>query len=401
MESSGPHQHRIQSTINCIDLYPVFVPFSQPVRQTMQGAAGGLGMALDIDRPWLGGDFVLCRLTAQDGAVGWGEVFVWLPETGVTSEQILAIVRSDLAWYVLGKNPFDVNEIRRAMDRNIARNEVAKGLLDMACYDLMGRLANRPARDMMGRSDVDEVDLCALVPLSDPEVMTGLARGFVEAGFKTLRIKLGLGPTEDEVIIRAVRQAVGQAVRLRVDYNQAYEPRTAVEAIRRIEFAGIDYAEQPVRADDFIGMAYVQARLDTPLMAHEGCFSLAEIQTLAHMDAIRVIGLNTERPGGVTHMLRALDLAEKLGLDAVLHNQSLGVGTAVHLHLAAARHHQLAHATEAFGGVMFENDLLPRPIHVQAGRAQVPAGPGWGVEPDHNAIENYTQAPPIRIETGR
>ena len=68
---------RIQS----IELTPVYVPFKDSVRRSMASAEGGLGMALKAEEAWLGEDFVICRLRAEDEHTGLGEVFVYLPET--------------------------------------------------------------------------------------------------------------------------------------------------------------------------------------------------------------------------------------------------------------------------------------------------------------------------------
>src|SRR5512139_1255618 len=133
-----------------IELFPLHVPFRAVVREAMARSAGGLGMAIPAEEAWTGGDFVIARLTAEDGTSGVGEAFVWLPETGVSPAQVIDAVQHGLGCYVLGASPFDVEALRARMDANVARSEVAKGLLDMACYDLMGRIAGRPAHDFMG-----------------------------------------------------------------------------------------------------------------------------------------------------------------------------------------------------------------------------------------------------------
>ncbi|RJP68896.1 MAG: hypothetical protein C4532_11920 [Candidatus Abyssobacteria bacterium SURF_17] len=85
-----------------IELTPVFVPFRETVKQAMQSGSGGLGMAIAAEEAWLGEDFVICRLFADDGNIGTGEAFVWLPETGVSPEQIIDAVEHALGRYVLG-----------------------------------------------------------------------------------------------------------------------------------------------------------------------------------------------------------------------------------------------------------------------------------------------------------
>ncbi len=381
-----------------VELTPVYVPFREVVREIMGSGAGGLGMAIPAEEEWLGGDFIICRLTAEDGNTGLGEALVWLPETGTSTSQVIGIIAQALSRYVLGESPFDVERIRHRMNCNVSRNEVAKGLLDMACYDLAGRISGRRACDLMGGCATEEIPLAALIPLADVQSMVFLAKSFQLGGIGTIRCKLGGGIREDEEIIRRIREEVGEGMRIRVDYNQAYTPEQAVRAIRAIEPYAIDFAETPVRATDYLGMARVQSQVSTPLMAHEGCFSLQDIVTLSELGAIGVVGINSERPGGVTDALRAISYAELRGMSVCLHNQTLGIASAMQMHIAAARFHSLGHAVELFGHVMFEDDLIVEAIDYEGGFASLPAGPGWGVELDQEALDHYATAPPVVLE---
>jgi muconate cycloisomerase len=381
-----------------IELTPVFVPFRDAVREAMRSGPGGLGMAIAAEEDWLGGDFVIAKLIAEDGTAGAGEAFVWLPETGVSPREVIGSIELGLGRYLLGDTPFAVERIRRRMQNNVARSEVAKGLLDMACYDLMGRISGRPAHDFMGGRSVDAVPLAALIPLVDIDEMLQMARAFRRGGTTSFRIKLGRDINDDVRIISRAREVLGDDVRIRVDYNQAYSAADAVRAIRAIEPFGVDVAEQPVRLNDALGMAYVQKRVNTPLMAHEGCFSLQDIVTLVELGAIGVVGINSERPGGVTNALRAIAYAEQRGLGVVLHNQPLGIASAMQVQLAAARHHSLGHAIELFGQIMLEDDLIVDGLDYRGGEVAVPEGPGWGVQLDEDALERYATGPTISVE---
>ncbi|HSV96545.1 MAG TPA: mandelate racemase/muconate lactonizing enzyme family protein [Spirochaetota bacterium] len=381
-----------KTRITRIDLTALHVPFHRHVRDLMAQGAGGLGMAIPAEEEWLGGDFVLCALHDNEGRVGWGEVFVWLPETGVSPGQIIDIIRASLSRYVIGESPFNVEKIMHRMESNVARCEAAKGLLDMACYDLAARTAGVEACELMGGACTRELPLCALVPLMDTASMLGIGRMFYDEGYRSFRLKLGMNINDDIEKVRSFRETLGNDIRLRIDYNQAYSVADAVRAIRAIEPYRIDFAEQPVRAADYIGMAEVQRQVAVPVMAHEGCFSLRDFITLAELGAVRVLGVNSERPGGVTMALRAIALAWSRGMGVVIHNQPLGIASAMHLHLAAARYHSLGHAVELFGHAMLENDLIVSPIDYTGGIAKLPGGPGWGVEPDPAALEKYRTA---------
>jgi muconate cycloisomerase len=381
-----------------IELFPLHVPFREVVRETMARSAGGLGMAIPAEEAWLGGDFVIARLTADDGSTGIGEAFVWLPETGVSPVQVIDAVRGGLARYVLGENPFEVERLRLRMDNNVARSEVAKGLLDMACYDLMGHVAGRPAHDFMGGRGADSLPLAALIPLADEKFMVDMALAFQQSGTGTFRFKLGSGIDADRRVIGLAREALGQAARIRVDYNQAYTPVAAMQAIAAIAPFEIDCAEQPVRADDWLGMARVQRAVSVPLMAHESCFSFTDFTVLLELGAVGVLGVNTERPGGITQALRAIDYAAERGIGTVLHNQPLGIASAAQVHLGTARASVLGHAMELFGHIMMEDDLIVEPLDYSNGCVQVPRGPGLGIVLDEAALDRYATAAAVVVE---
>jgi muconate cycloisomerase len=329
----------IKDEITSIELTPLHVPFKDYVIKAMGEGEGNLGMAIAAEEAWLGGDFVVCKLITKRGNLGLGEAFLWLPETGVSPNQIIDAIKNCLAKYILGENPFNIEKINYRMDVNLARNEAAKGMIDMACYDLMGQITDLPACYYMGGKFVDKIPLAALIPLGDPMLMKGLVRTYYKKGFRNFRLKLG----------KSVE-----------DYNQAYSPSMAVRAIKAIEPYGIDFAEEPVNASDYLGMAYVQSRVNVPLMSHEGFFSLKDFITLVELKAVRVLGLNSDRPGGVTKALKALNYAKMRGLGVVLHNQPLGIASAMHIHFAAAKYPFID-----------------------------PEGPGWGVKLDENALDRF------------
>ena len=384
--------------IERIELYPLRVPFRESVRDAMARSASGLGMAIPAEEAWTGGDFVIARLTAEDGSSGVGEAFVWLPETGVSPAQVIDAVLNGLGRYVLGASPFDVEPLRVRMDANVARSEVAKGLLDIACYDLMGRIAGKPAHEFMGGAAAETLPLAALISMADADFMVEMARFFQDGGTATFRLKLGGGVAEDMQVVARMREALGAAVRLRVDYNQAYTPEKAIAAINAIAPFGIDCAEQPVRADDWLGMQRVQAAVAVPLMAHEGCFSYTDFTALAALDAVRVLGVNTERPGGITQALRAIDFAAARGMGTILHNQPLGIASAAQIHIGAARASVLGHAMELFGHIMMEDDLITDALDYSGGQVRVPTGPGLGVTLDEGALDRYVCSPPATLQ---
>ena len=275
------------------------------------------------------------------------------------------------------------------MDNNLARNDAAKRMIDMACYDLMGQISDLPACYLMGGKFVDKISLAALIPLGHPMLMKGLVRSYYKKGYRNFRLKLGKSVKDDEEIVRTIRKIFEEDNNLRVDYNHAYYPPTAVRAIKAIEKYSIDFAEEPVRASDYLSMAYVQNRVNIPLMAHEGFFSLNYFISLVELKAVRVLGLNSGPPRGVTKALKAFNYAKMRGLGVVLHNQLLGIASIMHIHFTATKFPWIDYTTELFGQEMLVDDLISKPIDYSNGYAFVPDGPGWGVKLDEDALNKF------------
>ena len=116
------------------------------------------------------------------------------------------------------------------MDNNLARNDAAKGMIDMACYDLMGQITDLPACYFMGGKFVEKIPLAALIPLGHPMLMKRLVRSFYKRGYRNFRLKLGKSVKDDVEIVRSIRKIFEEEINIRVDYNQAYNPSTAVRA---------------------------------------------------------------------------------------------------------------------------------------------------------------------------
>ena len=319
---------------------------------------------------------------------------MWLPESGVANRGMASAIEHHLGAYVLGARPVAVQALAARFDRNVARNEMAKGLVDIACHALAARQLGVPVHALIGGAAVDRIPLCGLVPLAAPDTVAEICAGYQRSGYGTARIKLGTGPDADRDVITAVRERFGPDLRLRVDYNQAYSAPQAIRALRLLEPLGIDAAEQPLPLGDLVGMVEVARRTTIPLFLHEGFFALGDLVALIDAGGCGVVGINGERPGGLTGALRAIDYAAARGMGTIIHNQPLGIGTAMHAHLAAARFDRLGHDVELAGDVMFDHHLVHERYHVEKGNLVLPGGPGWGIDVDRDALDDHLVAPP-------
>ncbi len=388
--------HDGSAPVERVELFEARVPLSELARGAMAASDNGLGMAIPAEEPWLEADFLFCRLVDEDGVEGWGEAYVWLPESGVATATWRR--RSTTTWppTCSGSRPIEVQALAARMDRNVARNEMAKGLLDIACHELAARQIGRPVHDLIGGATVDRIPLCGLIPLASPATVAAIApatRRPATARCASSWAPAPRGPRRDRGSARALRRPAASAGGLQPGLLR----RGAARALALIEPFGIDAAEQPLPVGDLVGMVDLARRTNVPLFLHEGFFTLGDLVALVEAGGCGVVGINGERPGGITAALRAIDYASARGLGTIIHNQPLGIGTAMHAHLAAARFDRLGHAVELAGDVMFDQHLTTTRYAMEDGHLVLPGGPGWGIDVDRDALDDHLVAAPISI----
>ncbi|QPV62933.1 o-succinylbenzoate synthase [Halosimplex litoreum] len=255
-----------------------------------------------------------------------------------------------------------------------ARHGFATALLDADA-----RADDRPLYRWFDDSrTVESVPVNATVGDADPETTVGHASGAVEEGVDCLKLKVGARSVDEDVErVRAVRQAVGDDVTLRLDANGGWSRAEAERALERVEPLGVAYAEQPVPADDLAGLAGlrgsgVDIAIDEGLVEH----SMAEVFDAEAADVVVLKPMVLGGPGNArTLALRARDEGMEpvvtTTVDAVVARTA-----AVHV---AASIPDVAPCGLATADMLAE-DLADDPAPVKDGRIAVPQDPGIGVE---------------------
>jgi muconate cycloisomerase len=242
----------------------------------------------------------------------------------------------------------------------------------------------------LGGKTTESIPLVGLVGLGSIDQMIRETMSWIDAGYRSVRIKTGLGVKEDAQIIKKIRETVGPSIKLRIDANQAYSPPMAIRVIKALEPYDIEIAEQPTVWYDFEGLARVTASVDTPVLPHESLYSIYDAIQLDRMGAGNIYALKTYRPGGIT-------LAKKLAMYMELRNIpmfvcsaiELAVSTAASAHFATAFYRNIKYASEMSGPVGLEDDVAEPGIKIEKGNASVFERPGYGVDLDEKRMKKY------------
>jgi L-alanine-DL-glutamate epimerase-like enolase superfamily enzyme len=151
-----------------------------------------------------------------------------------------------------------------------------------------------------------------------------------------LKLKVGTDAATDVARVRAVRQAAGPGVRIRLDANQGWTPREAVGVITALEDAGLDIelVEQPVQAADLDGLAWVTSRVQTAVMADESVYGPRDLVEVIRRRAADLVNVKLAKCGGLSAARTLLDVAESHQVGTIVGSMMeshIGVGAAASL----------------------------------------------------------------------
>ncbi|CAG7925233.1 unnamed protein product [Penicillium olsonii] len=282
----------------------------------------------------LGEPSIVVRLRADDGIEGWAETAplgsTYLPNS--FASEIAAL--KELGPAVLGLDPRSTGSINAAMDRVMVAGTAAKSVLDVACWDIMGKSMKLPTAVLLGGKLGDKVPAFSVIGVVEPEIAVQKARDEVSNGVKALQLKVGDDPSSDARRVKAIREAVPDGIEVWADANAGW---TLDQALKFARALGQDLAvplEQPCRLmSDCIE---VGRRTGLPITLDECIFTMADL-VAAHAGGITGINIKISRVGGFTKARTLRDAAVALDMMVVIDDTwGCALTTAQNLQMAAS-----------------------------------------------------------------
>lgn len=282
---------------------------------------------------------IIVEIHTDTGNVGFGDAPPTGAVTGHTRGAIIGALKEHITKSIVGLDIGNFEEIMLRLNRCIIGNTSAKAAVDIALYDLYGQLYQAPLYQLLGGYR-KEIITDITISVNSPEEMAGDSIHAVKRGFETLKIKVGKDARTDLERMKAIRNAVGYDVKLRIDANQGWKPKEAVQALLKMEDAGLDieFVEQPVEAHDIEGMKFVTDHVSIPVLADESVFSPQDALTILQRRAADLINIKLMKTGGLYNALKICSIAETYGVECMIGcmlEAKVSVNAAVHL--AAAK----------------------------------------------------------------
>jgi L-alanine-DL-glutamate epimerase-like enolase superfamily enzyme len=362
--------------ISSIEATPVAVPFRASEHWAFGSRRGMISILLHVH--------------TDEGVTGIGEAAAY-----PSAEIVLAILRS-VESLVLGESPFNIEKLMRRIHvvgtwHHVKATSPAMAAIEMACWDIAGKVCGQPLVNLFGGRVRDEVEYFYYVSQASPEAIAAEARRGRDRGFSTFYLKIGAGsPGADIARVEALRDGAGPGGLLRIDANEAFSPGTAIQIFRELERFGLELIEQPVSGRHLPEMAYVRSRLSTPILANEASWTRYDQFEVIRAGAADVISVDNQMDSGLLNMKRSAGLCEIAGIPVLKHSLGeLGVAVYAATHLMASTPNFLP-ASQSYAALLSDDIIAGTgTLPYRNGRLAVPDGPGLGIELDQDRVAKY------------
>jgi glucarate dehydratase len=332
---------------------------------------------------------VVVKGTTDTGLVGWGESC-----SGADVRSVLGALEA-MKPFVLGRDPWTSEFIRLELwHRGIWswRQHTACFAypgIDMALWDICGKVAGLPLYKLFGGRIRDRANYFFYCSQGTPEHIVQQAREGVRMGFHVFYLKVGLDIEAEIEMVRALRQTVGPAAKIRLDANGAWHVNEAVRNLARLDEFRIDFIEQPVVQDPVSNMQEVRARCGMAVSANEGLWTPEDAMRQMLARTADVYCFSPYFSGSMAQFHRLCWFAHHQGLQICRHTHGeLGI-------TAQACHHLLLTLPNVVDGNqqtahMMTDDIVADTIPITHGPDWgVPEKPGIGVDIDEAKLAKY------------
>ena len=359
--------------ITDIKLYHLSVPLKKPFKTSLRTVESA--------------EETVIKIETDNGLEGFGEAPPTAVITGDMNEGIRGLISKKIKPLLLGEKADNLDRLHYLLEEAAVNNHSAKAAIDMALYDLYGKIHDAPLYKLLGGYQ-DKIISDLTISVNSPAEMSEDAVAAVKQGYKTLKLKVGKGMKIDLERIRAIREAIGPEIEIRLDANQGWEAKEAVYAIRKMEEENlnIELVEQPVKAADFKGLKFVRDKVLTPIMADESLFSARDCLKLLEMQACDLINIKLMKAGGIYNALKINSIAEAYGIESMLGSMlEAKISVTAAAHLAAAKKNITRLDLDAPS--LLAEDPVNGGIKINGPEIILPDGPGLGINKVNNLIE--------------
>ncbi|NUM53575.1 MAG: mandelate racemase/muconate lactonizing enzyme family protein [Candidatus Hydrogenedentes bacterium] len=335
----------------------------------------------------------------SEGVTGIGEV------SPMNAAAAALLIRDAFAPLLTGMNPLDID---RCWDRVFYRTykQGVMGLqtealagVDIALWDILGRVAGMPIHRLLGGKRRDSVRVYASIggaAEASPESVAKRAEAAVKDGFTAVKIRQDYGPLvpdrnvkKDLAVLDAVRRAIGDDVELKYDVNNGYSLQTAINVGKEFERFNVIHYEEPLAQTNYAGYAKLVDAIDVPVAAGEHEYTRWQFRDLIEQANVDIVQPDLVKCAGISEAVKIAALASARHKSLCPHQTQPTIGQAATLHYTSVFvDNDMAQELTENGHKSPLHDLFITPLECKDGRLTVPDTPGLGLELDESKLKN-------------
>jgi o-succinylbenzoate synthase len=329
---------------------------------------------------------VIVVIRTDKGITGFGECSPYMPVNGESMDTCF-IVGQYFAKLLKGKNALNLKEKISAMDRLIYANTSIKSAFDMALHDIIGQNKKVPIYKLYGGKNNKELVTDYTVSLDNAEKMAADALKIKNAGYPAIKVKLGEAKKKDVERIKMIREAVGYDIPVRIDANQGWGVKEAIETLKALNEYDVEHCEEPIAKWNFMQLRKIKKKSPIPIMADESCGDVHDAERLLKLKACDMFNIKVGKAGGIFNAYKIVKLGDKAGMEmqvgAFLESR-LGMTASAHLALCSKN---ILHC-DFDTPLMFSEDIVSGGLTYHAnGVMKVPDVPGLGASIEQSQLD--------------
>lgn len=373
---SGMSETRSDDVIDRIETYCLKLPYRKAVQFRSVRESSG--------------DYIILRLVTKSGAEGIAESVARPAHSGEDPKLLAYAIQTFFAPLLEGMDPFAHNEILSKIYK-VKGARTAHSLIDLALWDLRGKLLEQPVWRLLGGGAPARVPVGWIVHGDTAEAVTRQAVEIIEErGFSALKIKTWKRSREDVEMVGDIRKAVGNNVVMWADANGAYTETEARTILPDLAQHGIAFLEEPCSFRDPLRMAAMAADLAIALLGDQTCETVDAVQHLLKIDAVGAVSVKLRRTG-ITESLKIIMLAEAAGVPVVIGTDSESrIGSLARIHLRSAVSSLAPWPTETHFFEKLGDDVFDGEFDFSEGGVLPSDEPGFGAAIDWKKIDKYS-----------
>lgn len=333
---------------------------------------------------------IAVRITASDGAVGISSID---PSSKAkspnTARELEQSIREKVTPALIGQDLLNLRRLTSQVRAVTPEQPGTAAAIETACLDLECQRLGIPLHQYLGGAVDDHVRFNGWIGELPPDEAAAEAKRWLDAGFKSAKIKVGTGVEQDSARVAAVRETVGGAMQLRMDANQQYDVAGALALCGEVRQFDMQLFEQPTPKDDLEALARIRREGGLPVMADESISDHESLINVIKADCADFVKFGIKQAGGLLRAQQMIATAEAAGLPVVLgHGFGLDPSTMAEIMLGSTSSNVVP-GLECVGPLKVVDTVATTRLDLSRGSIDLPTAPGLGITLDEQKLERY------------